>query len=331
MTTINSVSKMPANRHYPRIDTIELKNHIKMKLGPQKSDKYFNLLNKYLSLRLSKSEFDKLCIGLLGRENIALHNGLIRSIVKNACVANAPLNKYAKAQSSLIPKVTNGYQTSLQLLRDVSPRSPRKGRTPILRDRKDRPSPLGPNGKAHIVSGEDTGPKTQEQQSATEILLSLGSRPPVEVTSEEGEEVEQMATSPGIHSQARSPLKAPFGISFCSKENGKAVDSGNMCYNDTGLPDTSALMKRLEQKLVVEGLNVSTCGVHMINNGLDVFLKRLIKPCLDLAGTRPEPKSYVSMKDFEVAMRSNPRILGENWPLVLEKVVFGASDDYMDG
>ncbi|GFP96108.1 hypothetical protein PHJA_001754900 [Phtheirospermum japonicum] len=324
---------MLGNRHCTRIDTIELKHHIEMKLGPQRSNKYFNLLNKYLSLRLSKSEFDKLCIGLLGRESISLHNRLIRSIVKNACVANAPPNKDAKAQSLLSPKVTNGYQTSLQLLRDVFPQSPRKGRTPILRDRKskDRLSPLGPNGKGYIVSGEDTSLKVQEQQSATEILLSLGSRPPVEVTSEEGEEVEQIAISPGIHSRARSPLKAPFGVSFSSKEKRKAVDSGNTCYNESGLPDTSALMKRLEQKLAVEGLNISTCCVNIINNGLDAFLKRLIKPCLDLAGTRPLQKPYVSMMDFEVAMRSNPRILGENWPLVLEKVAFGASDDYLDG
>ncbi|KAK6125243.1 hypothetical protein DH2020_040987 [Rehmannia glutinosa] len=293
---------MPGDRHCPRIDTIELKLHIERRLGQQKAEKYFNLLNKYFSHRLGKSEFDKLCIGLLGRENTSLHNGLIRAIIKNACSANAPPPK----------------------------------RTPTVRDRrsKDRPSPLGPNGKAHIVAGEDSVLKVQEQQSATEIL-SLGSRPPVEVTSEEGEEVEQIAISPGIHS--RTPLKAPLGISLNSKGTRKVLSHGfspltdlDTCYNNTMLPDTSSLRKKLEQKLGMDGLNVSTYCVNLINNGVDMFLKRLLKPCLDLAASRSECTS-VSMTDFEVAMQSNPRVLGEDWPVLLEHVAFRASEDYMDG
>ncbi|KAI3451941.1 hypothetical protein Pfo_008606 [Paulownia fortunei] len=362
MVTMNLGVKMPGDRHCPRIDTIELKHHIERRLGQQKSEKYFNLLNRYLSLRLSKLEFDKLCIGLLGREDIALHNGLIRAIIRNACIAKSLPPKDGKGQSSLNVKVTNGYQSSLQLLcRDVFPQSPRKGRTPTLRDRKskDRPSPLGPHGKPRIVAGEDSVPKVQEQQSATEIL-SLGSRPPVEVTSvEEGEEVEQVAGSPGIHS--RSPLRAPLGVCLHAKGTRKVLCHGSSpfidldtCYNNAGLPDTSSLRKRLEQRLGMESLNVSTYCVNLINNGLDVFLKRLLKPCLDLAASRSEcklpnkvhhqasvvngmrpltcaQKSSVSMTDFQVAMQVNPRILGEDWPVQLENVSLRASEDYMDG
>ncbi|KAK6151164.1 hypothetical protein DH2020_016096 [Rehmannia glutinosa] len=311
---------MPGDRHCPRIDTIELKLHIERRLVT-------DLANQSLISSV---------LGYWG-ERTSLHNGLIRAIIKNACSANAPPPKYEKRQSSLNVKMTNGYQSSLQLLcRDVFPQSPRKGRTPTVRDRrsKDRPSPLGPNGKAHIVAGEDSVLKVQEQQSATEIL-SLGSRPPVEVTSEEGEEVEQIAISPGIHS--RTPLKAPLGISLNSKGTRKVLSHGfspltdlDTCYNNTMLPDTSSLRKKLEQKLGMDGLNVSTYCVNLINNGVDVFLKRLLKPCLDLAASRSECTS-VSMTDFEVAMQSNPRVLGEDWPVLLEHVAFRASEDYMDG
>ncbi|KAG8373856.1 hypothetical protein BUALT_Bualt11G0068700 [Buddleja alternifolia] len=327
MITMNLGAKTPGVRHCPRIDTIELKLHMERKLGRQKADQYFNLLNRYFSLKLSKSEFDKLCLGLLGRENIFLHNGLIRAIIKNACVAKSPPPQ--KPKTSLNVKVPNESQrNSLQ--------SSRKGRTPTPWA-KDRPSPLGPHGKPQNVLCEDSMLKVQEQQSATE-LLSLHSRPPVEVTSvEEGEEVEQ---SPGIHS--RSPLRAPLGVSLNAKGTRKELCYGsppsiNMdtCYTNGEFPSTSSLRTKLEQKLRVEGLNVSTDCVKLLNNGLDVFLKRLLKPCLDLSASRCLKKSNrsftVSMTDFQVAMELDPRILGYDWAVQLEKMSLRASEGYMDG
>ncbi|CAA2958490.1 uncharacterized protein LOC111409676 [Olea europaea var. sylvestris] len=349
MVAMNSALEMPVDRHCFRIDTSKLKLQIERRVGRLKSEKYFNLLNSFLSLRLSKREFDKLCIELLGRDNISLHNGLIRAILKNASVAKTP-PKRSKVQPPPNVKVPNGYQrNSLQsICRDTFPQSPRKGRTLTPRDRKfkDSPSPLGPLGKV------------QEQQSATE-LLSLGSRPPVEVTSvEDGEEVEQCAGSPGIYS--RSPLRAPLGISLNAGGTRKVLLNEpppyENCCTTRDLPDTSSLRKRLEQKFKTEGLNVSTDCAGLLNNGLDVFLKRLIKPCLDLSASRSEhqlqdkvhhqdisvrnkmgstyikkpPRSFsVSMPDFQVAMESNPRILGEDWPVKLENVSFRASDYYM--
>lgn len=349
---------MPGARHCTRIDLLELKLHIERKIGQQKAEKYFNLLTRYLSDKLSKSEFDRLCIGLVGRENIPLHNRLIRAIIRNTCVAKAPPEKYSKADAFSNSKLPNGYQrSSLQsLCRDVFTQSPRKGRTPNLRDRKirDRPSPLGPHGKV-----EDSIPKVQEQQSATE-LLSLGSRPPIEVNSvEEGEEVEQAAGSPGIHS--RSPVRAPLGISFGGKK--KVVTHGmtsccntETCHSTGVLPDFHSLKKRLEQKLEAEGLKVSTDCVNLLNNGLDVFMKQLIKPCIQMAASRSEHKLpnqvnnhqgisvlngmrhsrsvqkpnktfSASLLDFRVAMELNPRLLGEDWPLQLEKISMRASED----
>ncbi|CAA0832826.1 Unknown protein [Striga hermonthica] len=332
MATANSGPTMRKDRHCPRVDTLELKHHIQMKLGHQKSEKYFNLLNKYLSFGVSKSEFDRFCVELIGKQNLPLHNGLIRAILKNACAAKT---RPVKEANPLNASAKNGYQNSLHLLRDVFPQSPRKGRSPSLRDRKskDRMSPLGPNAKAHIAAREDACPRVQEQQSATEIF-SLGSRPPAEVTSEEGEEVEQMALSPGIHS--RTALKAPFGVRFNSRETKKFLSCGfptkddlEACYNNIGLPDTGSLRKRLDQNLAVEGLTVSAYCVNLINNGLDVYLKRLIKSCLDLAVSRSIEKTYVSVADFEIAMQSNPRILGEDWPVLLEKVGLRVSDNCM--
>lgn len=364
MVVKNSVIKMPASQHCSRIDTMELKVQIESKLGQQKAENYFNLLSRYLSLKVSKSEFDKLCMGLVGTENICLHNELIRAIMKNATLSRTPPPQPIKQKGPLTVKVPNGFQkSSLQsLCRDVFPQSPRKGRTPNLRERKfkDRPSPLGPHGKTHSVSFEDLTTKGQEHRSATE-LVSLGSRPPVEVNSvEEGEEVEQVSGSSGIYS--RSPVRAPLGISIHAKETRKALRNGSThalythtCHNSGELPGTSSLKGRLEQKMEMEGLKISMDCVNLLNNGLDVFLKRLVKPCLQLAGSRSEdkhlnqvsyqtasglngmrPMRYIqkpatsfsaSMLDFRVVMESNPRILGGDWPVLLEKVYLHASED----
>lgn len=361
LATVRSLeTKMPTRQHFSRIDTYELKTRIERRVGRLKAEEYFDLLKRFLSLKISKSDFDKLCIDKIGRENVCLHNHLIRSIISNAFLSKTPPSKDHKLEGSLTVGVENGYQISgiQSLCRDI-PQSPRKGRTPNIRDRKfrDRPSPLGPHGKNHSVACEDSILKIQEQQSATE-LLSLGSRPPCSV--EEGEEVDQAAGSPSIYS--RSPVRAPLGIPVNTKGTRKVLCSGSVttffaetCQNSGELPDTSSLRKRLEQKLETEGTNISVDCANLLNNSLDVYLKRLIKPCLDLAGSRSVhkhtdqrhgcdipgvrgmlPMRYVqnqgrpifaSMPDFWVAMEMNPRILGAEWATELEKVSLRASED----
>ncbi|KAJ6777279.1 TRANSCRIPTIONAL ADAPTER 1 [Salix koriyanagi] len=214
--------------------------------------------------------------------------------------------------------------------------------------------PPGPLGKPHGVACEELNAGAQEQQSATE-LLSLGSRPPVEVASvEEGEEVEQMAGSPFV--QSRSPVTAPLGISMNYSGSRKALSNASLssnylkgtCLRTGKLPDSRSLRHWLEQKLQMESISMSLDSVNLLNNGLDAYLKRLIEPCMALAGSRHGneylkrasgqfipglngalPGKYIhretesvcaSMLDFRVAMESNPQILGDDWPTQLEKI-----------
>ncbi|GLT68806.1 hypothetical protein SLA2020_410060 [Shorea laevis] len=363
MIVRNSEIAMVEGRHFSRLDTLEIKSQIERKLGHLKAEKYFNLLARYLSLKICKSEFDRLCMGTIGRENIRLHNHLLRSIIRNAALSRASPSKVNKVESSLSVKVANGIQrSSLQSLCKDFPQSPRRGRTPNLHDRKfrDHPSPLGPHGKSHNTAFEDAVPKVQEQQSATE-LVSLGSRPPGSV--EDGEEVDQAAGSPSIHS--RSPVTAPFGISFNAKAIRKITSTvfsssycTKSCHTRGELPDTSFLRKRLEQKLAMEGLKISVDCANLMNSSLDVFLKRLIKPCLEVAGSRSghilsdQRHNYstrcssrtwsgrsaqklsglvsASLLDFQVAMELNPLILGEDWPTQMEKVCLCALEERIE-
>lgn len=319
---------MPSVRRCSRIDTFELKLQMERRIGSQNAQKYFNLLTRYLSLKIKKSEFDKLCVGFIGGENIKLHNELIKAIVINANFSKTPPPNQVKHDGQLSSKVASAAhsRTGLQA---IFPQSPKKVRTPNLRERKfkDRPSPLG------IYE------KTQEQQSATE-LFSLGSKPPIEVTSvEDGEEVDQNSISPGIHS--RSPVSAPFGVTIHSKETRKTLNIGS-CFNShtdtchyTGqLPPTSSLASRLKHKLKMEGLDISMDCSNLLNNGLDSFLKKVIKPSLELANSRclknPNRPFSLSMLDLRVATETNPKILGEDWPIQLEKVLFYDSEHSTD-
>lgn len=332
---------MGANQQYTRIDTLELKSTLYQKIGQQRAEKYFNLLNKLLSLQLSKSSFDKFCIRTIGRENLPLHNRLISSIVKNAALAKVPPPTVKKLANSLNVKVGRASQkNSLQsLYGDAFPISPRKSRSPRDRKFKDRPSPLGPNGsKVH----------QEVHQSPTE-LHSLGSRPPVEVLSvEDGEEV--VSGSPGI--QSRSPVTAPLGISLKTCHPRKtlyhtSVHGSNglraapqTCQSSCELPDSRSLRGRLKEKLEGEGLSISEDCANLLNVGLDAYLKRLMQPCIGLArsripqsgpgfnGTlsglyRQRPRmSHLSVLDFSVAMEYDPCKLGGDWSAQFEKLCF---------
>ncbi|PIN10195.1 hypothetical protein CDL12_17219 [Handroanthus impetiginosus] len=165
----------PPHQH-SRINLAELRAQIVKKLGPEASKQYFYYLQRFLSLKLSKVEFNKLCLRILGRENLLLHNQLIRSILRNACSAEAPPPASHKDDSSKhgtrvggkeIP--ADGFQqngshisttqasSSPGLSNGVGmiPVSPRKARTGF-RDRRsgDRRSALGPNGKTSFAGSQ---------------------------------------------------------------------------------------------------------------------------------------------------------------------------------
>ncbi|KAK4756648.1 hypothetical protein SAY87_006775 [Trapa incisa] len=141
-----------------RIDLCDLKAQIAKSIGAEKAKSYFYYLNRFLSQKLSKGEFDKLCCWALGRENLPLHNQLIRSILKNSFLDVGPVKSTLTAAKGL-PAIEDGQEQSRLLLQNqnhnssiqsngIIPMSPRKGKSVICdRKLKDQPSPLGPNGK----------------------------------------------------------------------------------------------------------------------------------------------------------------------------------------
>lgn len=177
------------------------------------------------------------------------------------------------------------------------PSSPRKCRSKKFRD---RPSPLGPLGKPQSITTT-----TNDETSMSKLQR---------VPMEEGEEVEQSVA------ESRSPLTAPLGVSFTGvrrRSNGESC-----CRNSGELPDTTALKSVLERRLEKEGVKLSVDSADVLNKGLDAFVTRLIKPCLSLVR-----RERVSMLDLRAAVELNPRVLGEDWPIHLEKICSRASSE----
>ncbi|XP_010447182.1 PREDICTED: uncharacterized protein LOC104729857 [Camelina sativa] len=319
-----------------RLDTLEIKSLIFREFGHQRAESYFHQLRRFFALKITKSEFDKFFIKSIGRQHIHLHNRLLRSIIKNASVAKSPPSRFTKKGGSFVRfgNVNTKNNQSQKLYGDSKFR--------------DRPSPLGKPHYSLTTTNEESMSKAQ---SATE-LLSLGSRPPVEVASvEEGEEVEQLAGSPSV--QSKSPVTAPLGVSMSLRRNGatrKSISNVSMCSSSFKtcqsigeLPDTRTLRSRLERRLEMEGIKVTMDSVSLLNSGLDAFMRRLIQPCLSLANTRcgneqrvremnyqytqqSRRLSYVSMSDFCAGMELNPQILGEDWPIHMEKICSRSSE-----
>ncbi|KAK4792884.1 hypothetical protein SAY86_023319 [Trapa natans] len=342
--------EMLSNHPYSRVSTFELKTQIIRKIGHLRAEKYFSHIKRLLSAEITKSEFDRLCIRTIRREMIPLHNQLIRSILRNATIHIGAVNKQIEEGKVLVKDLNvhqiNGFKS---LYGNAFPSSPRKGRSSVhwYQRFKDRPSPLGPLGKPQSISSEAL--TAWKQQSATE-LLSLGSRPPIEVASvEDGEEVEQIAGSPGA--QSRSPVTAPLGVSVNLVSPRKAPSTSIICYSSLGescqhsgfLPDTQSLKGLLIHKLENEGLKVSLDCVNLLNNGLDSYLKKLIDSGISLPQSRRgvDPLKqinrqaglknnllvkktpdhlYVPLLDFQAAIQMDPRILGEHWATHLERI-----------
>ncbi|PKU72267.1 hypothetical protein MA16_Dca006267 [Dendrobium catenatum] len=250
-----------------RVDLGELKSQLAKRLGAVRARRYFDYLQRLLSQKLSKSEFNKLCFLTLGRENLPLHNQLIRSVLKNACQAKVP---------------------------------PENGET--LEHTDDRNKRL-------------------------------------------------------------SPLQAPLGIPFCQARvdrtrrylqwAGRAnIDRFRSCLDNGELCHTEDLRKRMECVAEIQGMGVAADCAVLLNNGLDTYLKRLIKSSIELAAARvncetikqplhlqeahgklinggvwldnptnvPRCNMDLELQDFTGAMELNPQQLGANAPLLLEKI-----------
>lgn len=399
---------------HARISLAELKAQMVRKLGPERSQQYFYYFNKFLSLKMNKVEFNKICLRIVGRENIPLHNQLIRSILKNSLTAKFPPSEHEVEVSKGTRSVTSKEEHSSNLYQqnngslaatnlpsshaalsngDMLPLSPKKARTGT-RERRggDRRSAFGQNGKTNFISqqspstqcsgftvdlgnGESSPPNIQpvhrhqglKQQPENEEVLVRGGLAKLSTVSADdtvsvhsNDHKELLGKTDWKELSARRLLHPPLGIPFCISSVGGARRSLPLASNskvisslDSGdLLDIAALREQMEQIATSHGLEgVSVDCANMLNNGLNNYLKGLVRSSLTLMGARSGhgssghkfhkhqaplklgsgmhehiPHCSISLLDFKTAMELNPQQLGEDWPLLLEKICTYAFD-----
>ena len=152
-----------------RINVQSIKDHIAKRVGIEKAKRYFSHFRRFLSLGLSKPKLDKLVVKTIGKENVSLHNQLVRAILSNAVKGKVSPIQSVQSAPSKPPLIPNSpCVTSEDTIHYASPStlisngdsflpSPRRGRT--LRDHKA--SPLGPR-EDHFHSTPDLFRSTQQ-------------------------------------------------------------------------------------------------------------------------------------------------------------------------
>ncbi|XP_076939681.1 uncharacterized protein LOC143608551 [Bidens hawaiensis] len=321
-----------------RVNLVEVRSQLIKKVGVERLNQYLGYLNWFLSLKLSKSEFDKLCVGAIGKDNIRLHNQLIRAVLKNACTITRDNKKaldgvghHQNGSVPVVTPVTSPLMSPLTLVNgDILPPSPRKART-AARDRRvvDRKSALGSNGSINFSPFSSS---IQEPVKQARV-----------------ERTESLAKRDGKIISGRTSLHAPLGIPrFPTSISGTHVGNNSKCvgvlHND-GLVDAATVKERMEQIIIPHGLQcVSMDCANVLNNGLDVYLKSLIKSCAALNVSRSvhkstqsdhfrsqygqmqeqeqelKPKRLINLLVFRVAMELNCKQLGDDWPALLENI-----------
>ncbi|CAN7060320.1 unnamed protein product [Brassica rapa subsp. trilocularis] len=291
-----------------RIHLGDLKGHIVKKIGVERSKKYFYYLSRFLCQKLTKREFDKSCFRVLGRENLSLHNQLIRSILRNAAVSKSP-----PAVQDLARPVQSGGDGSL------------------VPNHNNQNGPVLSNGKVEYMLQQPLCSNVGLENGDLSRFDDQRSGRYGAADEREGEFVgpskDQVATG-AVNVSMSSPLVAPLGIQFCSASvGGRTVPVSTVM---SCLPETEMVRKRMESIAVAHGLEgVSMECANTLNAMLDVYLKKLIKSCTDLVGARSTKQQSqnslqdhysVSLLDFRTAMELNPQQLGENWPTLRERI-----------
>jgi hypothetical protein len=388
-----------------RIDLRDLKAQMLKRLGPDRSRRYFGYLNGYLSERLSRQDFEKLCLQTLGQENLQLHNRLIRAILYNAyhgkCApppldAGRPVGSSVK-KASQAAEVLNTCNSDAKLLQVQGLRSVATAQDHTFKDSMNNMGPkcrvaaVNPNQVTHGASGSlENGTlnpielkRLHFQQC--EPVEPLAKHPRVEQLPPNNMLLQRSMSSTAERSAEilRSPVRAPLGIPFCSASVGGArkfppppivtgEDHFNSCFEDGGLFSTELLHRRMEKTAETLGLaGVTMHSAELLNIALDEYMKNLIRSSVELVGgsvqrdarkgTLPHKNQVygnringvwlpnhvhmqsgsgssgttneigsnqlISVSDFKVAMQLNPQHLGENWPVLLEKICLCSSEE----
>lgn len=291
-----------------RINLSDLKSQLVKNVGPDRAKRYFQYFSKLLSQKLSKVEFNKLCISTLGSENLHLHNQLVHAVLKNAYQAKIP------PQSSK-PTYANGNTFQHSLRRSVSSIN-EKDEVVVSNGHLKRPF--------HLLEEEHSVDESVKKHPKTENVEQNNAPPNLPIQA-----------PLGIPNRDQRPLTCKFNTS---------VDFGELSDSRTILNrmDQIAKMQGLDG-VRLDTANLLNMGLDVHLKKLIGVCTELVKVKsskerymeknknvngiwqesnvhTQSGGPASDNRRSISVNDFRVAMELNPRRSGEDWSLLLEKI-----------
>ncbi|CAL5029553.1 unnamed protein product [Urochloa decumbens] len=300
-----------------RIDLRELKAQLEKRVGLDRSRRYFGYLNGYLSERLSRQDFEKLCLQTLGRENLQLHNRLIRSVLYNAYQAKCPpppsdVGRPVGASVKKVSQAAEVLNTCNGDARLLQVQGSRPLGTVLDHTLKNRMNNMGPNCRvtaavnhkqvAHGVSGslENGTLSPLELKRSVQLQQCEPAEPLAKCARVEQNLLLQRRSMNSTAEQSaeilKSPVRAPLGIPFCSASVGGArklpqpsIGASdyrfNSCFEHSELSSTELLHRRMEKTAETLGLaGVTMDSAELLNCALDKYMKNLIRSSVQLIG-----------------------------------------------
>lgn len=279
---------LPQQQHRARINLHDVKAQMVKRIGTRRANQYFNHFRSFISSRIGKKELDKLVLLTIGKENVALHNQLVRAVFHNAIHAEIPPNSSNDLRS-------NG---------DVFNSSLRKGRSnnDIPNSRKkvdDSTTPVDLQRSLQTI--QDAAQQLEEAGITTEFVPAvkrLRMLPRI-INSTSGEVkrglemefCEEMMQPASYFVRASCSLQRPMGHFY--QQLGDEIEEEDDQISD--LPDTDSMQKLMEQLARNQGMEcVSKECAHILNYAVDALMKKLIKACVDLVGSSNKQKNTIS-------------------------------------
>ncbi|KAG0495451.1 hypothetical protein HPP92_000204 [Vanilla planifolia] len=239
---------------------------------------------------MSKADFNRLCLQVLGRQNIPLHNQLIRSILKNAYLGKTPpafvdrcvlkLNgAIRKKPLQVNDSASQFYITTTNSLIQCNGNGilcPCDWRRPLQ------------NHQGRVAEQPTKKPRNEVSSLCDQIPIYVKNL--IEpVAKEDGEKTKENSDV----NYRRTRLQPPLGIHFCPALVSLIQRFGLSPIRDRGRDDlyhSKDLRNWMEKITKLYGLGVTLDCANFLNSALDIFLKRLIRSSFELAGAKSMPE-----------------------------------------
>lgn len=302
-----------------RADVGELRTLLLKRVGPERAERYFRYLARLLSSKISKVEFNKLCLATLGRENLPLHNRVVRAVLKNAVRATGPAPPKSGARrvnDQSVPLKSNGRENSVPVTENGD----------VVKHQK--PVVTAEGGREDAMNSS-RGPIRAPLGIPFCSASVGGSQRPLPLSTSNGVIGGELCR-PEVMRRRMEMIADAQGLGGVGVDCVDLINNGLDAYLKRLIGACVELVGARSGNRTNEQQRVCKNQSHVVPiNGIWAGNHTHVQGGVELTEGMSKPRSnfVVSLQDFRVAMELNPQQLGEDWPLLLEKICVSSYEE----